>query len=346
MKLPNGYGGIHKLSGNRRKPWCARKTMGWEIVDDERVRPLYKYIGYFKTKKEALQALAEYNANPYEIGGKEWTLGELYDEWSVKHFERVGKSAVISTSCAWKALAPLHRVKVKDLSFGLLQDVFDKSDKNRPTLTCAKSVLGQVLDYAVIHEYVGDGKRELVRHIEIKQENINKIERAVFTADEIERLWEVSSENKYFQIPLMLLYSGLRISELLELKTENVHLEDGWFSVEKSKTAAGVREIPIADKVLPFFESWGNGDYFLENTRGNQLKYHGYMKGWWDPLMGKLKMKHHPHDTRHTFVSLLTEKGADARIIKQLVGHASKGVTESVYTHINIESKRKVINML
>lgn len=346
MKLPNGYGGIHKLSGNRRKPWCARKTMGWEIVDDERVRPVYKYIGYFKTKKEALQALAEYNANPYEIGGKEWTLGELYDEWSKRHFEKIKDVTSTTIACSWKALEPLHNVKVKDLNFGLLQDVFDKSDKNRPTLIRAKSTLGQVLDYAVIHEYVGDGKRELIRHIEIRQENVNKLERTVFTADEIDTLWEISGDNKFYQIPLMLLYSGLRISELLDLKAENVHLKDGWFFVEKTKTAAGVREVPIADKIMPFFESWGNGEYFLENTRGNKLTYPAYLTRHWKPLMKKLSMEHSPHDTRHTFVSLLTERGADARIIKQLVGHASNGVTESVYTHINIESKRKVINML
>jgi len=30
MKMPNGYGSVYKLSGNRRKPWAARVTDGWE----------------------------------------------------------------------------------------------------------------------------------------------------------------------------------------------------------------------------------------------------------------------------------------------------------------------------
>lgn len=60
MKLPNGYGTVYKLSGNRRRPWIARKTIGWS----EEGKQLYYTIGYFKTRAEAMAALAEYNKNP------------------------------------------------------------------------------------------------------------------------------------------------------------------------------------------------------------------------------------------------------------------------------------------
>ena len=60
MKLPNGYGNITKLPGNRRNPWRVRKTDGWEMVDG-RVRQKYINIGCFETKALALQALADFN---------------------------------------------------------------------------------------------------------------------------------------------------------------------------------------------------------------------------------------------------------------------------------------------
>ena len=68
MKLPNGYGSVTKLSGNRRKPYLARVTLGW-ITDEKTGKSVQNRvpIGTFKTKKEALQALAEYGANPYDI---------------------------------------------------------------------------------------------------------------------------------------------------------------------------------------------------------------------------------------------------------------------------------------
>ncbi len=52
----------------------------------------------------------------------------------------------------------------------------------------------------------------------------------------------------------MLIYSGCRISELLDLKKEHVNLEEHYFNIVQAKTAAGIRVVPIADKVLLFFE--------------------------------------------------------------------------------------------
>lgn len=56
-------------------------------------------------------------------------------------------------------------------------------------------------------------------------------------------------------------------------------------------------------------------------------------------MMELLNMEHKPHDTRHTCVSLLTEAGVDERIIKKIVGHKGKSVTETVYTHLDLEIK-------
>ena len=54
MKLPNNYGSVSKLSGNRRRPYMVRKSLdGNQLV-----------IGYFETKEKALQALADYNRQP------------------------------------------------------------------------------------------------------------------------------------------------------------------------------------------------------------------------------------------------------------------------------------------
>ena len=59
-----------------------------------------------------------------------------------------------------------------------------------------------------------------------------------FEKNEIDLLWE-QKEDKYYQIVLMLIYSGVRISELLDLKKENVHLDEQYFDVICSKTEKG-----------------------------------------------------------------------------------------------------------
>ncbi|MFQ9157916.1 MAG: hypothetical protein ACLR5B_09990 [Blautia sp.] len=58
-----------------------------------------------------------------------------------------------------------------------------------------------------------------------KDRNPNKLDRNKFSKEEVERVWTMQ-EDSYYQIVLMLLYNGCRISEFLDLKKENVHLED------------------------------------------------------------------------------------------------------------------------
>ena len=60
-RLPKGMGSVCKLSGNRRKPYAARVQAG----TTEGGNVAYKYLGYYESSQEAIQALIEYNKYPY-----------------------------------------------------------------------------------------------------------------------------------------------------------------------------------------------------------------------------------------------------------------------------------------
>ena len=90
MRLPNSFGSVYKLSGKRRKPWAARKTVGWKTIEDTmQCHPVYAFIGYYATRAEALQALTAYNENPYDLKADTITFKEVYDKWSDKHYETI-----------------------------------------------------------------------------------------------------------------------------------------------------------------------------------------------------------------------------------------------------------------
>ena len=80
MRLPNGYGGVTKLSGRRRKPYMVRKTIGWHIDEktDKKVQD-YVVIGYAATKSEALQMLADYNKDHIQGSVRALYCGEVSD---------------------------------------------------------------------------------------------------------------------------------------------------------------------------------------------------------------------------------------------------------------------------
>ena len=84
MRNPNGYGSFYKLSGNRRRPWAVRITTGWERDKnnpDSLGKQKYKILGYYKTRPEAVLALAEYNNEPYDLDSNKITFEELFEKW-------------------------------------------------------------------------------------------------------------------------------------------------------------------------------------------------------------------------------------------------------------------------
>ena len=74
MKNPNGYGSVVNLGKRRRKPFGVRITTGY----DDKGKQIFKYVGYFENRKAAMQALAEYNINPYDVHLADITLKDGY----------------------------------------------------------------------------------------------------------------------------------------------------------------------------------------------------------------------------------------------------------------------------
>lgn len=352
MNLPNGFGSVYKLSGKRRRPWVARKTTGWTFDEDKgKSYPIYEFIGYYATRSEALIALTDYNKDPYDLKTNVITFGEVYEKWTEEFFPKVSKSNIYGVKASYNLCDSIKDKKFVELKLSHLQNVVNESGKNAPTLKKLKIMFGLMWDWAVRNEIVTQDKREMVRYVDVSQAgNPNAIERKPFSKKEIKKLWDNVGRGEKFQIPLILIYSGLRIGELWELKKEDVHLDEKWFFVQKSKTDAGVREVPIADKILPFFEYWMTrykSEYMFSNTKGNMHTDKAFRESWWNPVMEELDMgSHKPHDTRHTCVSLLTEAGVDERIIKKIVGHKGAGVTQAVYTHLDRDVKLEAINKI
>ena len=340
MKLPNGYGSIHKLSGNRRKPWRVRKTDGWEIVNGE-LKQKYINVGCYETRPEALAALAEYNKDPYDLGLSTITIAEVYERWSERKFEEISASNAKGYEAAFKLMGNAQRMKFIDLKIDHLQNIIDGSGKNSPTLKKFKILMKALFEYAVIHGIIPKD-RNIVEYLDVsKAGNPNAYNREPFSKKEIERLWEVVDSNEYISVVLILIYSGLRIGEMLNLKKSEVNLTERYFDIVKSKTESGVRLAPISHKILPFVEYWMNKndcEYLISTPEAEQMIYRNYYDTYWKPLLKNFNMdSHRPHDTRHTCVSLLTSAKVDERFIQKIVGHKGQNVTTQVYTHLEIQ---------
>lgn len=259
MKLPNGYGSVKKMSGKRRRPYMVRKTSGWRY-DETKDKMVQEYviIGYAATKAEGLQMLAEFNKNPFDVKAAKITFQEVYEQWSAGKFPTISESNAHGYEASYKVCTALYNRVFKDLRLVDLQMVVDTCGKNYPALKKLKSLFRQLYAFAMKNDICNKDYAEFVDIVRYKDRNPDKRDHNRFTQEQIERLWELQ-DDPHYQIILMLIYNGCRISEFLDLKKENVHLDEQYFDVIASKTENVLRKVPIADKVLPFYKAWFEG---------------------------------------------------------------------------------------
>lgn len=350
MRLPNGYGSVVKLSGKRRNPYVVRKTAGWRY-NKEKDKQVQEYIiiGYASTKAEGLQMLAEYNKNPFDVSSAKTTFQEVFEKWSKSKFPTISDSNVKGYNASYKLCGTLYNKVFKEIKLADLQYVIDTCNKNYPTLRKLKVLFGQLYEYALKNDVCNKNYAEFVDIVKYKDRNPNKRDKNKFDRYELERIWD-QQEDKYYQIVLMLIYSGVRISEMLDLLKSDVHLEEQFFDVIDSKTENGIRKVPIADKVLPFFKAWYNdtdSKYLLHTENGEHFKYRNYYDSYFVPLMENLGFDKTTHCCRHTCISMLVEANVSQTIIKKIVGHSgAMTLTEKIYTHLDVKELINAINKI
>jgi site-specific recombinase XerD len=156
------------------------------------------------------------------------------------------------------------------------------------------------------------------------------------------KLWEEEKENKMlfqnYLIVEMLYSTGLRVSELVNLKKENFDFYNGLLTVKQGKGAKD-RVIPIGKKALDALEYYLNnfeqrGAFIFQNHHGKQINPRQIREiihkiSAWSHLPDI-----HPHSLRHSAATALLENGADLRSVQEFLGHESLGTTQK-YTHLS-----------
>lgn len=161
------------------------------------------------------------------------------------------------------------------------------------------------------------------------------------SADEMAKLLDMPKTHKTAlrdRTILELLYAtGLRVSELINLKKNDVNLEAGF--VIASGKRSKERMIPLGsharsilkvyleqtDTAMPFLFSNGRGGIITRQAVWKLIRQYGLK-------IGGVKIS--PHTLRHTFATHLLEGGADLRSVQILLGHEDISTTQ-IYTHVD-----------
>lgn len=330
MRLPNRYGSVTKLKGNRRKPFMVREgTSGNQTV-----------IGCTATKEEGLKLLADYNKKPWNIGEKPLHLKELYLLWLDKKGIKLGKASLHSLKSAWKHCERLSDEKYDNLKVYQMQECIDECGCGYATQGAIKNLFHHLDKFAMELEISVKNNATLLSVATATPEK-----KKIFSEEERKTLWDHKYDDWVDSI-LFFLHTGFRISELLDIKKSQVDLEIRCITGGGKTEAGKNRIIPIHPDIMPLIidRMTEDGEYLL-SYRGKKCDQQWY-RSKWKKMMERFSMNHTPHECRHTFRSLLDTAGANPVCIDRLMGHRSQGTGERVYTHKSLEELRANLELV
>jgi integrase/recombinase XerD len=168
----------------------------------------------------------------------------------------------------------------------------------------------------------------------------------VLTKEEAKALM-ASADNKKSKLMISLLYAaGLRISELLNLRLEDLNFIEKIGHVKQGKGRKD-RNFNIPQFLLNTLKEQvdnqkkAHEDYLFTGPKG-QLSSRNLQKIVTNTsIKAGIKKSVHPHTLRHSFATHLLEDGVDLRSIQELLGHSNLDTTQ-IYTHISTEKLRKI----
>lgn len=149
----------------------------------------------------------------------------------------------------------------------------------------------------------------------------------------------------------ILFTTGIRVSEICNIKRENINLQTGIITIQGKGNKERVIQIcdsevkkTLKEYINLFANQLKENEYFLINRLGNQISEQSVR------LMIKKYQKESgvqkhitPHMFRHSFATLLLEEGVDIRYIQHMLGHSSISTTQ-IYTQVNLKQQKKILN--
>lgn len=328
-KRANGTGTVTKLSGNREKPWLARK-------DDV-------FIGTYRLRSDAEKALSQ--ISDVDVSALfNLTFTEVYKAM-LPELRNVTEDHKTNLNGRYKACSALHNEiyrKIRRSQF--LDEIIRLEDEGKSKSTVQKTMqlFNHMESWAIGEGIIQANRVENLTTI-AQQKSVKRI----LTDAEIEKIQ--NSTNRAAQIVLIILGAGCRTNEIFKAKLCDCY-ED--YFVGGSKTRAGDRRtIMISEIGLKSYQALRNkaiekGCELLIDAYDGNKNQRNFVKRDLKNLLDELEISGVTlHSFRHTMVTQALESGVDHVALTQMIGHTDIETTK-IYTHMRPEHLRKEINKM
>ncbi len=187
-------------------------------------------------------------------------------------------------------------------------------------------------------------KEILKQNLNIPNPKRNKTIPDILTIEEVRKLINSNSNIKHELIIKLLYGCGLRVSEIVNLKKEDIDFEENLIKIRLAKGRKD-RFVKIPDSIkneLGYYAKLNKTEYLFESNRGGKLTKKTIAKIVQNSgKKSEIKKRVYPHLLRHSFATHLLEQGTDLRIIQKLLGHSDIKTTQ-IYTRISQASIKNI----
>lgn len=330
----NGLGTVYRMPSGT---WAAEITLGWHMENGKLKRKRRRKYG-FRTKKAAIEYIAEMK----EQGAKreKITVSELHELW-IDSTDKLSKSKQDAYRIAWNKIREgVGYRPIEELTVPELQELTDAAGTSYYTKRDIKTLLSHLYKLAIRDDYTDKNRAQYIQLPTLETQ-----EREIFSENEITALWNCyrSTGDVTACRMLIMLYTGIRPGELIQIRSENIHLDEQWMTggikTEKGKR----RKIIIPDCILPLIQ-----DSLDASRDGLLAKYakNGLYDAW-NALRDALHMRPEltPYCCRHTYVTRLTALKVSPAMLQELAGHEDYDTTLD-YTHLSVAERLAEVNRL
>lgn len=326
-----------------------RKDGRWQeqMTITEGGRTRQKYF-YGRSKKEVLQKIRAYQEDQ-ERGPLFETVA---DEWWEMHEPTLAYTTTKPYRPAIRRAKDhfgktyIRQIKPTDIN-RFLMDFIREQHAAQKTAKTQLMVINLICKYATANGYIPFNP---ARDISVPR-GLAHEPRDMASDLDLARIKD-STDCTFGMFAYWILYTGLRRGELLALTWKDVDIKARTITVNKSvyhisnmpqvkepKSAAGIRTVPLMDKLLEKIKP-GKGLVF-PGSSGGHIKEMEFKRLWY-AYAKESGVSCSPHQIRHAYATMLFENDIEVKDAQQLLGHAYATTTQDIYTHIRQTRKEKL----
>lgn len=268
----------------------------------------------------------------------------------------------------------LGSVKLAKLTARQVQDLYasKRAEGLSPTTVHhIHAVLHAALEYAVRQEYAYRNVSEAAEAPKLRRRKMT-----AWTAQQARQFLVCAQADRLYGLFVLALATGMRQGELFGLRWQDIDLDTGVINVvhairrsrqagtelAKPKTDSSQRTIAIDANTIAVLQAhrvrqneervlvgdaWNDIDLVFSDSTGGPLRGSNVERRHFGPLMAKAGVPRiRFHDLRHTAASIMVANGVPIKVVAEMIGHASIGLTLATYVHVLPTLQRNAAQVL